>query len=188
MKIDLLPARGTHIYTGLVIGSDKDAAREVQDKFAQKGLSSDGASGLAKVTVSGSAERQLAITLDPARMAASGVSAQAVSQALKAAQVDLPVGTTTQSGKTLPVQVVGTAHSAADLQKLVVSGPSAGPVFPSAAPVTLGDVAPNHREEYRHECNDPLCRLARGACAWSNLFRVLGGRGGSMLDTPDGRG
>jgi hydrophobic/amphiphilic exporter-1 (mainly G- bacteria), HAE1 family len=129
----------------------------------------NGASGLAKVTLSGSAERQVAITLDPARMAAHGVSPQAVQQALKAAQVDVPVGTTTQAGKTLPVQVVGTARTVHDLEKLVVSAPSVGsaasasapptstpspsatspsatsPSVPSAvaaqAPVTLGDVA-----------------------------------------------
>src|SRR5207248_7982228 len=83
------------------------------------------------------------------RMAASGVSAQAVLQALKAAQVDLPVGTTNQSDKTLPVQVVGTARTTADLKNLIVSGSSAGSTagspaaFPPAptAPVTLGEVA-----------------------------------------------
>src|SRR5207237_4179565 len=113
----------------------------------------NGASGLARVTISGSAQRQVSITLDPARMAASGVSAQAVLQALKAAQVDLPVGTTNQSDKTLPVQVVGTARTTADLKNLIVSGSSAGSTagppagspaaFPPAptAPVTLGEVA-----------------------------------------------
>jgi HAE1 family hydrophobic/amphiphilic exporter-1 len=131
---------------------DGDLARITQETNTVILPALNGASGLAKLTVSGTAERQVSITLDPLKMAAHGVSAQAVQQALKAAQVDLPVGTTTQAGKTLPVQVVGTANSAADLKKLVVSGPSAGSSGPSAsvssesaspatAPATLGDVA-----------------------------------------------
>jgi HAE1 family hydrophobic/amphiphilic exporter-1 len=141
----------TMVYS--LAATDGDLARITQETNGVILPALNGASGLAKVTVSGSAQRQVAITLDPAKMAVRGISAQAVQQALKASQVDLPVGTTTQGGKTLPVQVVGTANTADDLKKLVVSGPSgassapAAPAAPSApasavgAPVTLGDVA-----------------------------------------------
>jgi HAE1 family hydrophobic/amphiphilic exporter-1 len=135
----------TMVYS--LAANDGDLARITQEANGVILPALNGASGLAKVTVSGSAQRQVAITLDPARMAAHGVSAQAVQQALKASQVDLPVGTTTQGGKTLPVQVVGTASTTDELKKLLVSGPpaassaSAAPASGGAAPVTLGDVA-----------------------------------------------
>jgi HAE1 family hydrophobic/amphiphilic exporter-1 len=141
----------TMVYS--LAANDGDLARITQEANGTILPALNGAGGLAKVTVSGSAQRQVAITLDPARMAVRGISAQAVQQALKASQVDLPVGTTDQGGKTLPVQVVGTASTADDLKKLLVSGPAAASgasgasgqpaaaASAGAAPVTLGDVA-----------------------------------------------
>jgi HAE1 family hydrophobic/amphiphilic exporter-1 len=107
--------------------------------------------GVATVGAAGTAQRQVTITLDAAKMASHGVSASGIQQALKGAQIDLPVGTTTLAGKTLPVQVVSTARTVDDLKKVVVSGgdaatagaaAQAGQGLPAPArPVTLGDVA-----------------------------------------------
>ncbi|HEV2033487.1 MAG TPA: efflux RND transporter permease subunit [Candidatus Dormibacteraeota bacterium] len=79
-----------------------------------------GVTGVATVGVAGTQQRQVSITLDAAKMSRRGVNASSVQQALKAAQVDTPVGTSTRAGKTLPVQVLGTARSADDLKKIIV--------------------------------------------------------------------
>lgn len=45
MSIELLPPRGTYIHTGLVIGRDSEAAKEISDKFAAQGMSASGGTG-----------------------------------------------------------------------------------------------------------------------------------------------
>jgi hydrophobic/amphiphilic exporter-1 (mainly G- bacteria), HAE1 family len=93
-----------------------------------------GAQGAAQVKVSGGASDVVAITLDGTRLAARGVSMQQVQGALGAAQVDLPAGETIQADRSLPVEVLGTLRTVADLRALPV-GASGG------RPVLLGDVA-----------------------------------------------
>jgi HAE1 family hydrophobic/amphiphilic exporter-1 len=106
-----------------------------------------GVPGVATVGVAGTAQRQVSINLDATKMAARGVSASTVQQALKNVQVDLPVGTTTRAGRTLPVQVIGAARSADDLKKIVVgtdaaaAGTAEAGTPAPATPVTLGEIA-----------------------------------------------
>jgi HAE1 family hydrophobic/amphiphilic exporter-1 len=98
-----------------------------------------GAGGLAQVKVVGGQEQSITVTLDPAKLAAHGLSPAEVGRALQAAHVDLPAGEAARAGKQLPVQVVGGARSAADLRSIAVGGPSQQ--NPDARPVKLGDVA-----------------------------------------------
>ena len=124
-------------------------SREAHDQIVPA-LSS--VSGVATVGVAGTAERQVSITLDAAKMASHGISAGGVAQALKGAQVSVPAGTTTQAGKTLPVQVVSSARTVDDLKEIIVSSGDTASAATGAlpaiagqgvahAPVRLGDVA-----------------------------------------------
>jgi hydrophobic/amphiphilic exporter-1 (mainly G- bacteria), HAE1 family len=122
----------------------------------------DGAADTAQVKVSGGEQTGIAITLDPDKLAARGLSPGQVQQALAANQVDLPAGATLRAGTTLPVEVLGSLRSPEDLRRFVVgveptsplsstssasaSIPSPGPPAavspgPTGTPVRLGDVA-----------------------------------------------
>jgi hydrophobic/amphiphilic exporter-1 (mainly G- bacteria), HAE1 family len=103
-----------------------------------------GAQGAAQVKVSGGAVNTVSVTLDGSRLAARGVSVQQVQQALGAAQVDLPAGEALQADRSLPVEVLGTVRTLADLQALPVGAPAQPQAAQGAAavrPVRLGDVA-----------------------------------------------
>lgn len=137
----------TMVYSLAAKDGDLDRiSREARDQIVP---ALSGVSGVATVGAAGTAQRQVSVTLDANKMAAKGVSAAGVQQALKGAQVNMPVGTTTQADKTLPVQVISTARTVDDLKKIVVSGgdaalAGASPGLSGQAgtpPVTLGEVA-----------------------------------------------
>jgi len=81
-----------------------------------------GAQGAAQVKVSGGATSTVTVTLDGARLAARGISIQQVQQALGTAQVDVPAGESLQADRSLPVEVLGTLRTVADLRALPVGG------------------------------------------------------------------
>ena len=92
--------------------------------------------GVRDVAVSGAAEQQVRLRLDPARLAAAGLAPTAVGEALRANGAVTPVGTVTDGERTLSVTV---GAPLADLDAL-----RAVPLLPAAAgaaPVALGDVA-----------------------------------------------
>ncbi|HVS05953.1 MAG TPA: efflux RND transporter permease subunit [Candidatus Dormibacteraeota bacterium] len=100
-----------------------------------------GAQGAAQVKVVGGEQNAIAITLDQVKLAANGLAPFQVAQALEAAQVDVPAGESLGGSRVLPVEVVSTVHTAADLRALPVG--TAAPSARSASPsiVTLGAVA-----------------------------------------------
>ncbi len=98
-----------------------------------------GATGAAQVKVVGGEQRGVTITLDPERLAAKGVSAFQVQQALGGAQVDSPAGETLAGDRTVPVEVLSGAATVDDLKRLVV-GAQQAPGRPPL-PVTVADVA-----------------------------------------------
>src|SRR5215831_15785159 len=120
----------------------------------------DGASDTAEVKVSGGEQTSITITLDPAQLAARGISPAQVQQALTTNQVDLPAGATLRAGTTLPIEVVGSIRNIDDLRNFVIGAQSSagtpgaaiagasaatsvapGPALPgvASAPVRLGD-------------------------------------------------
>jgi hydrophobic/amphiphilic exporter-1 (mainly G- bacteria), HAE1 family len=100
-----------------------------------------GATGAAQVKVVGGEQNAITITLDPIKLVAHQLAPFQVSQALAANQVDVPAGQSLNGNRVVPVEVLSTLHTAADLRALPVgSGPPAAPGrVPSV--VTLGDVA-----------------------------------------------
>jgi HAE1 family hydrophobic/amphiphilic exporter-1 len=121
---------------------DGDLARATQEAEQVIVPALQGAPGVAQVRVSGGARRVVVISLDPIRLAAYGISAQQVAQALSAAQVDLPAGESLQGDRSLPVTVQGRLRTLADLRALPVgAAPAAVPTGRAPAPVRLQDVA-----------------------------------------------
>jgi len=121
---------------------DGDLARATQEAEQVIVPALQGAPGVAQVRVSGGARRVVVISLDPIRLAAHGISAQQVAQALSAAQVDLPAGESLQGDRSLPVTVQGRLRTLADLRALPVGvAPAAAPTGRAPAPVRLQDVA-----------------------------------------------
>ncbi|KFD42864.1 hydrogenase expression protein [Cellulosimicrobium sp. MM] len=94
--------------------------------------------GVRSVAVSGVADQQVTIALDPAALAAAGLSPQQVSTILQDNGVVVPAGTVAEGDRTLSVQV-GTAVTTVDeLAALPLVPPTAAPGTPTVA---LGDVA-----------------------------------------------
>ncbi|MGH7870161.1 MAG: efflux RND transporter permease subunit, partial [Candidatus Dormibacteraceae bacterium] len=94
---------------------DGDLARITQEANNVIMPALNGASGGAQIKVSGGAQSEVTITLDPSRLAANKVSIQEVQQALSASHVDMPAGESTSGDKSLPVQVLGTLKNIDDL-------------------------------------------------------------------------
>ena len=86
------------------------------------------------VTIIGGRPRELAIQLDPVRLAAYGLGATRIAQALEAANVSLPAGAFRQGGALEAVRVGELLRSPADVARLVVG-------VHRGRPVRLGDVA-----------------------------------------------
>ncbi|MTG90312.1 MMPL family transporter [Cellulosimicrobium sp. BIT-GX5] len=91
--------------------------------------------GVRSVAVSGVADQQVTIDLDPAALAAAGLSPAQVSTILQDNGVVLPAGTVADGDRTLSVQVGTAITTVDDLAALPLVVPGA------SAPVTLGDVA-----------------------------------------------
>jgi len=78
--------------------------------------------GVAGVTRTGGVDREIRIELDPARMLAFGVSADAVNSQLRALNVDLPGGQAQISGQAQSIRALGGAETLAQLENLRITG------------------------------------------------------------------
>ena len=90
--------------------------------------------GMAEVKRSGGVDREITVTLDPARMMAQGVTATQINVALRAMNINAAGGRAEVAGSRQAVRVLGNAHSAFDLSQIDV-GLAAGHT------VRLADVA-----------------------------------------------
>ncbi|MCV2487778.1 efflux RND transporter permease subunit [Geodermatophilus sp. YIM 151500] len=90
--------------------------------------------GVREVTVTGADEPRVEITLDPAGLAAAGLSPAQVTTVLQDNGVVLPAGTVTEGDRSLPVQAGSRLTSVQDLRAVPLTG-AAGAV------TTLGQVA-----------------------------------------------
>jgi HAE1 family hydrophobic/amphiphilic exporter-1 len=102
---------------------DNTVAREVQ---ALKGV--------AQVTRVGGATREINVIVDPDRLAARGLTAAQVNNALRSVQVESPGGRAQIGGRQQPLRVVGTVETVRQLRELAI--PTVGGRF-----VKLTDVA-----------------------------------------------
>ena len=91
-------------------------------------------SGMAEVTRSGGVNREIAVTLDPARMQALGVTASQINAALRQVNVNAAGGKAEVAGSRQSVRVLGNAATPYDLSRTEIS-------LPGGRSVQLSDVA-----------------------------------------------
>lgn len=135
-------ALATMTYTLSAVDGDLlRATREAREVIAPALRNAD---GVATVRVIGGEQDRVRVTLDPARLAARGISQIEVQQALAGASVLVPAGLVDQNGRAVPVEVAGDVGGLGRLEALVVGGsPAAGRPAGAAgsSPVRLGEVA-----------------------------------------------
>ncbi|WP_433548006.1 efflux RND transporter permease subunit [Streptomyces sp. CA-294286] len=125
----------------LAVTSDKDqqALADQLDRTVVPVLQN--IEGVSQVTVAGVQELQVAVTPDDAKLAAAGLDAMTLGQALQQAGATVPAGAFTEDGKSRTVQVGGNLTSLKQIEDLRIGGrPKPGDAAPPE-PVRLGDVA-----------------------------------------------
>ena len=103
--------------------------------------------GVASADLTGGLEQQIMISLDPAKLAADGVTIQQITGVLQANNLTLPSGQLPADGQRIPISTVGRLTSLDQIRSLVVgvhqpeAAPGASPP-PGAlpTPVTIADV------------------------------------------------
>ena len=138
-----------------------EAARITQDEIQPALL---GIEGVAGVDVSGGDEQQIAITLDPAKLATANVSEAQIVGVLTANNITIPSGQVQGDGTKTPVSTIGVIGSVDEISNMVVgveapaqpvapappaasaqpdasAQPAASPATPAAPkPITIGDL------------------------------------------------
>ncbi len=115
-----------------------EAASIAQDTIRPALLGLD---GVASVDVTGGEEARVTITLDPAKLARTGVSVSQVTGVLGASNLTIPSGTLSSDGTRIPVSTVGSLQSVIEIRNLpvgVVQAPADQPAPPTI--VTIGDL------------------------------------------------
>ena len=84
--------------------------------------------GVGEVNRQGGVSREIEVALDPDRLAAQGVTAASVSQALVSSNADLPGGRVTISGAERAIRTLGAAGSVEQLRETRVPLPAGGTV------------------------------------------------------------
>ncbi|MGA5566447.1 efflux RND transporter permease subunit [Streptomyces platensis] len=105
--------------------------------------------GVSQVTVGGVQDRIVAVTPDEKKLAAAGLTSQALGQALEAGGTSVPAGSFAEDGRSKTVQVGAGFSSVRQIKDLRIApaaggegaSAAAGAGRPSPEPVRLGDVA-----------------------------------------------
>ncbi|MCE3554655.1 efflux RND transporter permease subunit [Pseudonocardia sp. RS11V-5] len=100
-----------------------------------------GLAGVSSVGLTGLAQDQVVIDVDPAAAAARGVAVASIGQVLQANGVRIPAGQLTPDTNPLTVEVGSPITSLDDVRNLYVGGPGTGATGRGGAPVRLGDIA-----------------------------------------------
>ncbi len=120
---------------------DGDLTKLRQIADAQFAPRISGADGVSRVEVVGGSTNQLVIELDPAKMAAAGVTTDQISGALQANNISIPAGTILTGTTSLPVRVDGQINTMDKLNALVVGATAPKDASSPPQPVTLGSIA-----------------------------------------------
>ncbi|MYR96846.1 MULTISPECIES: efflux RND transporter permease subunit [unclassified Streptomyces] len=126
----------------LAVTSDKDqqALADQLDRTVVPALQD--IDGVGQVTVDGVQELQVSVVPDDKKLAAAGLNAGTLAQALEAGGATLPAGSFSEAGKNRTIQVGGGYTSLKKIEDLqVVAKDPAGGSDAPAGPVRLGDVA-----------------------------------------------
>lgn len=122
-----------------VTGGDREATAErIRSQTIPDLLKID---GVRDATLSGAPERRVAITLDQEKLAAAGLTAQSIRDALDTAGILIPIGQITEGDQTLTVQAGSVLASAADVAAIPVQGAANPLTGAPGAPTTIGAVA-----------------------------------------------
>ncbi|WP_345981945.1 efflux RND transporter permease subunit [Streptomyces sp. DSS69] len=131
----------------LAVTSDKDqqALADQLDRTVVPALQD--IDGVGQVTVDGVRELQVSVVPDDKKLAAAGLNAGALAQALQAGGATLPAGSFSEAGKNRTIQVGGGYTSLKQIEDLqvVAKDPAGAPDGPGK-PVRLGDVAEVEQE------------------------------------------
>ncbi|AGJ54518.1 MULTISPECIES: efflux RND transporter permease subunit [Streptomyces] len=124
----------------LAVTSDKDqqALADELDRTVVPAL--EDIEGVGQVSVDGVQELQISVVPDDGKLAAAGLNAGSLSQALQAAGATVPAGSFSESGKSRTIQVGGSFTSLQQIEdlKVVAQNPATGE---GGKPVRVGDVA-----------------------------------------------
>ncbi|MFC5171536.1 efflux RND transporter permease subunit [Streptomyces mutomycini] len=129
----------------LAVTSDKDqqALADQLDRTVVPAI--EDIEGVGQVSVEGVQDLQVSVVPDDRKLAAAGLNAGSLSQALQAGGATVPAGSFSESGKSRTVQVGGPFTSLQQIEDLKVS--AADPATGKAGkPVRVGDVATVEQE------------------------------------------
>ncbi len=90
--------------------------------------------GVAKAKLVGSSKREIAVNLDPTKLASLGMGVDEVVAGLASENVNTPLGRLTRGSTEMPIRISGKPRDAAQYREMVVSRRA-------GQPITLGDVA-----------------------------------------------
>ena len=97
--------------------------------------------GVGSVEITGGAVREIHVDLDRDRLAAYGLSAEAVAYAIQRSSRDIPVGDIQQSARNYSIRLVGTFQSLDAIRSVGLPGPTEGMARGPRRVVTVEDVA-----------------------------------------------
>ncbi|QIQ05147.1 efflux RND transporter permease subunit [Streptomyces liangshanensis] len=128
----------------LAVTSDKDqqALADQLDRSVVPVL--EDIDGVGQVTVDGVRDLQVSVTPDPKKLAAAGLSDQALADALRTGGATVPAGSFEEGGKSRTVQVGGGYSSLKQIEDLRIApqpAPGGAGAGKPAKPVRLGDLA-----------------------------------------------
>jgi hydrophobic/amphiphilic exporter-1 (mainly G- bacteria), HAE1 family len=95
-----------------------------------------GLAGVSSVVISGAPIDEVDVTLDPAKLAARGISLSQVAAALQQASIVQSIGSLKQGSATIPIQISGALTSLDQIGKITVT-PAGAPGGKPAAPVRI---------------------------------------------------
>ncbi|MFD4019076.1 efflux RND transporter permease subunit [Streptomyces sp. SH5] len=126
----------------LAVTSDKDQ-QTLADQLDRTVVPAiEGIEGVGQVTVDGVQDLQVSVVPDDQKLAAAGLNAGTLAQALQSGGATVPAGSFSESGKSRTIQVGGAYTSLKQIEDLqVVAKDPAGGADEPGRPVRLGDVA-----------------------------------------------
>ncbi|WP_327366960.1 efflux RND transporter permease subunit [Streptomyces sp. NBC_01217] len=128
----------------LAVTSDKDqqALADQLDRTVVPAI--EDIDGVGQVAIDGVQDLQVSVTPDDKKLAAAGLNAATLSQALQAGGATVPAGSFSESGKSRTVQVGGAFTSLEQIEDLRVTGQN--PTGRPGKPVRVGDIATVEQE------------------------------------------
>ena len=158
-QVSALNINSSPVIIASVAGTSQDglgAATEVAKTEIVPAL--QGIDGVATVDVTGGLQQEVVVTLDPAKLTATGISVAQVNGVLAANNLTLPSGQIKSPTTNIPVSTIGSFTSIAQIENLVVGVETAGTGTPAATPAASPPGAPQRRHQPRRRAR----RLAAG--------------------------